>query len=120
MGFVASKKKALKVKEILSSQGVSDEKLALIKAPAGLDINARSSQEIALSILAEIVMVSRETKVVVQSESEKAIDPICGMSVNIEGAKHVLEYQDDTFYFCCEGCKTIFSNEPEKYLETNV
>src|SRR5690242_5774513 len=32
-------------------------------------------------------------------------DPVCGMSVNPETAKHKATYQGETFYFCSAGCK---------------
>jgi len=118
LGFVASKKKANAIKQILSKRGFSSQQLNKIKAPAGLDIKARKPEEIALSILAEIVMILREkiAKDPLEKKPETAIDPICGMSVKIDHAKHVFEHQDTLYYFCCEGCKRTFAQEPEKYL----
>lgn len=60
IGFVGSRKKAIKLKSNLKEEGCLDEHLAAIKAPAGLDINAITPEEIALSILAELVQVRRE------------------------------------------------------------
>ena len=71
LGFVASSKKAKVVKDILSERGTSTEELELIKAPAGLDIKARSPHEIALSILAEIVMLARNREPSATKESIK-------------------------------------------------
>jgi xanthine dehydrogenase accessory factor len=120
LGFVASKKKAEAVKNILSDRGISDEQLSMIKAPAGLDIKARSPGDIALSIYAEIVMTLQKEKTageqVEPPEIEKALDPICGMQVTIENAKHILDHRGTKYYFCCEGCKDTFSREPEKYI----
>src|SRR5215831_474786 len=53
--FVASKKKAGKVFEYLAQKGISEERLERIKAPAGLDIQASVPEEIAVSILAEMI-----------------------------------------------------------------
>ncbi|MFC3695384.1 heavy metal translocating P-type ATPase [Chenggangzhangella methanolivorans] len=47
---------------------------------------------------------------------EKAVDPVCGMSVTIEGARHSFEHKGETRYFCCNGCKTKFEADPDKYL----
>ena len=47
----------------------------------------------------------------------KARDPICGMSVDIDGAKHRSEYAGKTFYFCCAGCKAKFDAEPGRYAQ---
>ena len=57
--FVGSRRKAETLRRELASEGVSSEALAAIKAPAGLDIAAITSEEIALSILAEMVMARR-------------------------------------------------------------
>jgi xanthine dehydrogenase accessory factor len=57
--FVGSRRKAETIKRELAKEGVPEEALAAIKAPAGLDISAISADEIALSILAEMVAVRR-------------------------------------------------------------
>ena len=46
----------------------------------------------------------------------QAKDPVCGMSVTIEGAQHKTEHQGTTYYFCCNGCRTKFEADPRKYL----
>lgn len=45
--------------ESLREEGLSDDELVRIHAPVGLDIGARSPEEIALSIIAEITAVRR-------------------------------------------------------------
>ncbi|HEY9578467.1 MAG TPA: heavy metal translocating P-type ATPase [Rhizorhapis sp.] len=45
-----------------------------------------------------------------------AIDPVCSMSVKMEGAAHVADYDGATHYFCSGGCKTKFLANPEQYL----
>ncbi|HLY00005.1 MAG TPA: XdhC family protein [Roseiarcus sp.] len=57
--FVGSRRKAAALKRELAGEGVSEDALARIKAPAGLDISAISADEIALSILAEMIAVRR-------------------------------------------------------------
>ncbi|WP_281542891.1 YHS domain-containing protein [Maribacter aestuarii] len=32
--------------------------------------------------------------------------------------KHVLEYQGQKVFFCCDGCKVSFEKEPSKYIKT--
>jgi xanthine dehydrogenase accessory factor len=59
IAFVGSRKKAEKLKETLAKQGVAPELLAKLKAPAGLDLGAITPDEIAISILAEIVALRR-------------------------------------------------------------
>jgi xanthine dehydrogenase accessory factor len=59
VAFVGSRKKAEALKAALAAHGVEAEKLARLKAPAGLDLGAITPDEIAVSILAEIVAVRR-------------------------------------------------------------
>jgi xanthine dehydrogenase accessory factor len=59
IAFVGSRKKAEVLKAALLKRGVSPERLAKLKAPAGLDLGAITPDEIAISILAEIVSLRR-------------------------------------------------------------
>jgi xanthine dehydrogenase accessory factor len=59
VAFVGSRKKAQSLKAALAERGVTSERLAKLKAPAGLDLGAITPDEIAISILAEIVAVRR-------------------------------------------------------------
>ncbi len=45
-----------------------------------------------------------------------AIDPICGMSVEREGAKHTFDHAGKTYYFCSPGCRERFIGDPDGYL----
>jgi xanthine dehydrogenase accessory factor len=124
VAFVASKKKAAKVFDYLRQKGVAGEKLKQVRAPAGLDIGAATPEEIAVSILAEIVQVSRAGVSSVAKKSARQLlplvateakDPICGMMVDTTKGRHKSEYQGTWFYFCCAGCKQKFDKEPAKY-----
>ena len=117
--FVASKKKAKAVMKEMRERSFSKEQLKSIKSPAGLDIKASRPEEIALSILAEVVMAMRMRQVMEspsREASQEALDPICGMRVKVDSAQHVSNYQDQKYYFCCAGCKMTFEADPEKYL----
>ncbi|MCZ6601882.1 MAG: XdhC family protein [Planctomycetota bacterium] len=59
IALVASRKRTKIVFDTLIGQGVSQEQLESVRAPAGLDIGARTPEEIALSILSQIVLVRR-------------------------------------------------------------
>jgi molybdenum cofactor cytidylyltransferase len=59
VALVANKKRAQEIRRSLELRGESPEKLAKVRAPAGLNIGAEGPEEIALSILAEIVAESR-------------------------------------------------------------
>lgn len=58
--FVGSRRKMAAIRDKLMSEGVSQELLDGVKAPAGLDIGAIAPEEIALSILSEIVSLRRK------------------------------------------------------------
>jgi xanthine dehydrogenase accessory factor len=123
VAFVASKTKAEKVFDYLQTKGVTTERIQRVKAPAGLDIGATSPEEIAVSILAEIIHVrakaGKETAkaspalTVIQSGAK---DPICGMNVTIANARYQAEFEGKTYYFCCAGCKQTFEREPTRYM----
>jgi Cu+-exporting ATPase len=45
-----------------------------------------------------------------------AIDPVCGMEVDLAGAAHTLDHAGRTHAFCCAHCVEKFREDPEKYL----
>jgi xanthine dehydrogenase accessory factor len=59
VAFVGSRKKAAALKEKLVANGVAPDRLAKLHAPAGLDLGAITPEEIAVSIIAEIVAAQR-------------------------------------------------------------
>jgi xanthine dehydrogenase accessory factor len=57
IALIASRKRSKLVIDYLRKQGFDDTQLARVYAPAGLDLGARTPEEIALSVLSEIVML---------------------------------------------------------------
>ncbi|MDE2446206.1 MAG: cadmium-translocating P-type ATPase [Alphaproteobacteria bacterium] len=47
----------------------------------------------------------------------KALDPVCGMTVDVATAKYTTLYRGEKYHFCAAGCKTKFESNPLKYLE---
>jgi putative ABC transport system ATP-binding protein len=47
---------------------------------------------------------------------EMATDPVCGMTLDREGAPAQAEYAGQTIYFCAQGCRDEFLVEPARYL----
>ncbi len=50
-------------------------------------------------------------------KGEKAVDPVCGMDVEVKkspGGTHM--FDGTTYYFCGPGCRVAFSKEPAAYL----
>jgi xanthine dehydrogenase accessory factor len=128
VALVASRRRAETVAGFLRAGGMAEERIARLRAPAGLDLGAAEPAEIALSIMAEIVQIRRqgdkatrslaETEQVA-SEPASAIDPVCGMEVEIATARFTSEHDGQRYYFCCAGCRRSFEKEPEKYLATD-
>jgi xanthine dehydrogenase accessory factor len=110
VAMVASRRRTEAFLDELRGEGFSEEVLARLKAPAGLDIGAATGPEIALSILAEIVQRrrSRPLAEVLLNVAETAIDPICGMEVEIATARWTAERDGQTYYFCAPGCRRAF------------
>ena len=127
VGLVASPKRGAGVLADLRADGVPDEHLELIDVPAGIDIGARTPAEVALSILAAIVAVRRGERAAVPDRARVpaaasapsstapplAVDPICGMTVAAVPGTPSVEYDGETVYFCCDGCKAKFQAQHE-------
>jgi P-type Cu+ transporter len=65
--------------------------------------------------------MENEFKLVAHNENPvaagNAIDPVCGMTVDIATAKHVSKLHHHRYYFCSAGCRTKFQAKPAMYLE---
>ncbi len=44
-------------------------------------------------------------------------DPVCGMQLNEQKAEFVLVYENETYYFCSEGCRYEFQRHSEDYVK---
>ncbi|MGG1674132.1 XdhC family protein [Neobacillus sp. NRS-1170] len=62
VGMVASKRKVITIFEKLKSEGVTQEKLEQVYSPIGLEMGSETTAEIAISIIGEIIKVSKEKK----------------------------------------------------------
>ncbi len=125
IGMVASPRRGKVVIDFLRSKGVPDAALEEVRYPAGLNIGAETPEEIALSILTEIVQKMRAEKQgvlpepVVQQENElESIDPICRMTVRVSDSRYHSTYNGTMFHFCCLPCKEQFEQEPERHALT--
>lgn len=138
VGFVASSKKSEEIKMYLEQGMISAERIAQLRSPVGLDINAKLASEVAISILAEIIdhfrngnaadnmpvhSASAEEKEAKTPASDKFeedyyINPVCNVPVSKKNPKHILEYAGEKVYFCCDGCKVSFENDPSQYIKT--
>ncbi|MEN8375510.1 MAG: XdhC family protein [Gemmatimonadota bacterium] len=120
LGVVASGRRFEEIRAFLEQQGADPSALDRISSPAGLDIGALTAEEIAISILAEMVQVvrSRDAErsgtegVEVGPASTEQIDPICGMSVIPGPETPRAEHDGRTYYFCCGHCRARFLQDP--------
>ena len=120
VSLVSSRKRAGAVVEALRAMGLPAHQVGRLRAPAGLDIGAVTPEEIAVSILAEIIQVSRGQKweggPVEEISETEAKDPVCGMFVEIASVKYRSEVSGRSIHFCCLRCKQAFDLAPERYL----
>lgn len=126
VALVASRKRAAEVAAHLDAEGLTAERVRL-RSPAGLDIGARRGDEIALSIVAEIVQARRAEERAAAAAPEAAtpgverpaptappqtaIDPVCGMTVTVGEATPTVRHAGDQYWFCCAGCASKFARQ---------
>jgi xanthine dehydrogenase accessory factor len=124
VGLVASRVRGAAVMAELRAEGVAEERVGALETPAGIDIGARTPEEIALSILARVVAVRRDAqavavRVVAPVDTATAVDPVCGMAVAaVEQTPH-LEHEGRLVYFCCDGCRATFAQDPTRFVATH-
>jgi len=64
--------------------------------------------------------VEPETTAPESSAPRVSIDPVCGMRVDIDDARHVLTYQGQVLRFCRAGCLETFRQHPTRYLQSRA
>ena len=127
LGVIASPRRMRSVRAVLSGLGLGDDAIGRIRGPAGLDLGAEQPEEIAVSILAEIVAESRRrvgggagdpgdapAAAGATSAAAWATDPVCGMTVPVAGSPSAV-HDGRTLHFCCEGCRGLFESTPEVF-----
>jgi xanthine dehydrogenase accessory factor len=139
VGLVASRRRG---DDVLTSLDITDEERARIRTPAGLDIGARTPQEVALSILAEIVAtrppvrsglgaLSAEPNMQAQASGgapgstggapgstggATAADPVCGMAVAAAESTLHADHGGTRYHFCGSGCRAAFVADPAAFV----
>jgi xanthine dehydrogenase accessory factor len=119
VGLVASRKRG---EAVIAGLAVDEASRARVRTPAGLDIGARTPEEIALSILAEIIAARPRpsgrvpaTEGVGDAVEGSAIDPVCGMTVTTVDASLHLDRAGVRWWFCGSGCLRAFAADPAAY-----
>ena len=132
---IASKRKAERLRTAMKLRGISPERIDAMHAPAGPDIGAVTPNEIALAAVAGLVALrrgrapsqhmdpahtkhTRSAPASVETQPVTGyVNPVCGAVVDPARALSSLTMSGQTHYFCCQGCRTEFERDPEKYLE---
>lgn len=122
VGLVASRRRGAAV---LTSLDVEDAQRDRVHTPAGLDIGARTADEVALSILAEVVATRRAAgpagaarpteAVAAPAAPATAQDPVCGMTVAAVPSSVHVDTPTGTVWFCGTGCRTAYLDNPAAY-----
>jgi xanthine dehydrogenase accessory factor len=135
IAFIASHRKAEKLKQFLKERGHDVDRVDAIISPAGVMTGAVTPEEIALSVLTGVVQARRAGRGAVRAatasgdvavlnvpaaQAAEAIDPVCGMTVETQDAEHRSEYRGQVYYFCCAHCRHRFEQEPDKYLQAQA
>ncbi len=63
-------------------------------------------------------LIRVKPKAFASQNEQLAIDPVCGMNVEI-GKASKTEYRGEVYYFCCPHCQQAFETRPEEYLGTH-
>jgi xanthine dehydrogenase accessory factor len=85
VGLVGSQRKAALTRERCRNKGLSDDDIARLRCPAGLDIGAETPEEIALSIVAQMVQVRRRDEASERRTRGAEIEPVDGGGVEKAG-----------------------------------
>jgi len=123
VGLVASRKRAGAVIGYLRDRGVPEDQLVRVHAPAGLDLGHVAPEEIAVAIMAELVQLKAagdlgpRLEMAPASEMHEALDPVCGMMVQVANARSVATHEGRTYYFCSAGCQQRFESDPRSLTE---
>ena len=112
VGLVASRRRG---EALLDDLGLTPAERDRVRTPVGLDIGARSAEEIALSILADVVRAVRVDGIrppepPAPAALVQALDPVCGMTVVVDAdTVHLRDAQGD-HWFCAPGCRDRYAS----------
>lgn len=116
VGFIGVVASRIRGSRLLEDLELNPEEAAVVHTPVGIDIGARTAEEIALSILATLVRAIRverlsAPKPATEARPETTLDPVCGMTVVVSPDSPRLRHGDRDYWFCNPGCRDRFAEE---------
>lgn len=119
VGFVGLVASTTRGNAVVDSLDLNDEERAVVHSPVGFHIGAKTAEEIAVSILAEVVRAVRLDGLRARKSAEagavsapvEAIDPICGMTVIVQRDTPHLVHEGVDYWYCNPGCRTRHESE---------
>jgi len=118
VAVVASRKRFAEIRDALLARGIAASAIDQVRNPAGIDLGARIPEEVALSIIAEIVKLRRSAQVrPAPAELEASeTDPVCGMTVLVANARWRATHAGHEYFFCNPRCREKFLADPVRFL----
>jgi len=111
VGFIGLVASRVRGGAVVASLGLNDDQATVVHSPVGVDIGARTAEEVALSVLAEVTAAVRlrgltPPKFDAPPAPAEAIDPICGMTVVVGDQTPHLHHEGDDYWYCNVGCRS--------------
>lgn len=110
IGLVASTRRGTMV---LTEMDLTDAERKRVHTPVGIHIGARTPEEIALSIMAEIVRAIRLDGLSAATKRVsplQVLDPVCGMTVVLGADTAHLSVDGHDHWFCGPGCRDTYAS----------
>jgi xanthine dehydrogenase accessory factor len=117
VGFVGLVASSVRGAAVVDELGLDDDERGRVHTPVGIHIGARTAEEIAVSILAEVIRAVRLDGLAAAGPQPlppppaTAVDPVCGMTVTITADTPHLRHDGVDNWFCNPGCRTRFAEQ---------
>ncbi|NNF53764.1 MAG: carbon monoxide dehydrogenase accessory protein [Acidimicrobiales bacterium] len=113
IGLVASQRRGTAV---LEQMDLNPEERQAVRSPVGAWIGAKTAEEIALSVLADVIKAVRleglrPPKAHSTTRPTTAVDPVCHMAVTVQENTPHLHHNGADYWFCNPGCRTRYAEE---------